>query len=151
MRAFVQASDGSAWPGALNVYLGPLMQGVQAAESPEYAAWLDAEREAQHRRWHAATLAQAAALGARGEHGRHLELLERLTASDPLDEAALETYMGVAARSGQRSLALRAYASYARNLDHQLALPPPAALEQLAELIRPQPLPDPDALRVQVG
>lgn len=144
VRAFVQASDGSAWTEALNVYLGPLMQGVQAAESPEYAAWLNAEREALHRRWHAATLAQAAALGARGEHGRHLELLERLTASDPLDEAALETYMRVAARSGQRSLALRACASYARNLDQQLALLPPAALEQLAELIRHQPLPDPD-------
>ena len=133
---FRHALEQSDWDEALALYGGPLLDGVQADDSPGFAHWLESERASLQDRWRAAALHQARTLQEHGEHAGALHVLESLLEHDPLDEDALDQFMHTAAEAGQRGTALRAFEGFARRLDQELNLPPPTNLERLAASIR---------------
>ena len=135
---FQNALEASSWDEALAFYKGALLDGFQADDSPEFADWLESERASQQERWHTASLKQARVLHDCAAHSQALQILEGLLKHDPLDENALDFFMRVATQAGQRSTALRTFESFATRLQHELNLPPPTHLEQLAQTLRGQ-------------
>lgn len=112
---FKHALEQSDWDEALALYGGPLLDGVQADDSPGFAHWLESERALLQDRWRSAALHQARTLEERGEHTEALRVLESLLEHDPLDEDALDRFMYAAAEAGQRGTALRAFEGFARS------------------------------------
>jgi DNA-binding SARP family transcriptional activator len=130
---FRRALEESAWDQALLAYKGIFLNGFRSGDSPEFADWLEIERESLQTKWHRASLNQARVLIEHGVYSEALRILEGLLKHDPLDEIALESLMRVAARDGQNDLALRSFKGFSARLEHDLNLPPPAKLEQLAQ------------------
>ncbi|GIW25834.1 tetratricopeptide repeat protein [Meiothermus sp.] len=136
VAAFEQACTQSDWATALQTFGGELLQGFSADDAPEFAAWLETEREHLTQRWRGAAFRQSGVLESRGQTAQSLELLGTLLEFNPLDEEALEYYMQTAARSGETRPALRAYERFTALLKQELGLPPTLGLERLAESIR---------------
>lgn len=138
VTSFEQACAQSDWATALQTYGGELLQGMSAHDAPEFAAWLETEREHLTQRWRGAVFQQSAVLESSGQTTQGLGLLGALLAFNPLDEEALERYMATAARIGETRPALRAYERFTALLQQELGLPPTLGLERLAESIRRQ-------------
>jgi len=135
-RDFLQAMEEACWERALGLYTGALLEGFGTDESPEFSAWLTAERERLEGCWRTASFQQAEALQEAGQPLAAAWLLGKLLERDPLDEEALKGYLLAAVRGGQRRLALRAYEVFSQRLLVELDLHPPVALEQIAQAIR---------------
>ncbi|MCX7782964.1 MAG: tetratricopeptide repeat protein [Meiothermus sp.] len=136
VAAFEQACTQSDWATALQTFGGELLQGFSADDAPEFAAWLETEREHLTQRWRGAVFQQSGVLELRGQTAQGLQLLGTLLEFNPLDEEALERYMETAARSGETRPALRAYERFTALLKQELGLLPTLGLERLAESIR---------------
>jgi predicted ATPase len=136
VAAFTRACAQSNWAAAVQTFGGELLQGFSADDTPEFAAWLETEREHLTQRWRGAVFQQSVALEQSGQTGQGLELLQTLLESNPLDEEALERYMQMAAHLGETRIALRAYERFSELLHKELNLPPTLGLERLAESIR---------------
>jgi DNA-binding SARP family transcriptional activator/Tfp pilus assembly protein PilF len=133
---------------AAALYRGPLLAEIDPP-SPEFAQWLDPERQhledlaAQvvERLAEAAASPQAAAAG--------LDLGRQLLARDPLREPLSRAMMRIMARQGERAAALQLFASCRRALKEDLGIDPDIATEQLYRDIlteRPaEPTADPPA------
>jgi predicted ATPase/DNA-binding SARP family transcriptional activator len=131
VAAFDQACAESDWAKAVQVFGGVLLQGFSADDAPEFAAWLETEREQLTQRWRGAVFQQIKAL----DMGRSLELLGALLEYNPLDDEALAHYMQIAARGGETRQALRVYERFTALLKQELDLPPTLSLERLAQSI----------------
>ncbi len=136
VAAFTRACAQSNWAAAVQTFGGELLQGFSADDTPEFAAWLETEREHLIQRWRGAVFQQSVALEQSGQTGQSLKLLQTLLESNPLDEEALERYMRTAAHLGETRMALRAYERFSELLKQELDLPPTLGLERLAESIR---------------
>ena len=141
VKLFRKALEESAWDQALLAYHGVFLGGFQADEVPEFADWLELERESLKDQWHNASLNQARVLQENGVQLEALRMLENLMKIDPLDEIALELLMRIAAQAGQNDLALRSFGGFTNRLQTELNLPPPTNLEQLAQNIRRHEVP----------
>lgn len=141
VSVFRKALEESVWDQALLSYHGTFLNGFQASDAPEFADWLELERESLKDYWHSASLNQARVLHENGVHHEALHVLEHLMKTDPLDEIALELLMRVAAEAGQNDLALRSFGGFTNRLQTELNLPPPTKLEQLAQNIRRHEVP----------
>src|SRR5690606_16242432 len=95
-------------------------------------AWLEAERERLHSAFHGAALREAAALGARGDLQRALDLVADLHGYDEFAEDVAAAYIELLARAGRREAAIEVYQRFADSLMDELGLRP---LEQTRELI----------------
>ena len=121
----------------LSLYQGPLLLGLDGDGDGEreYGEWLSMEREQFHRRWRDGVLFKIRELEGSGKQAQVAPLLKHLLEQDPLDEEVLQTYMRVAADSGNQGQALGAYQSFVKRLQVELAMEPTTATEQLAKVI----------------
>lgn len=113
---------------ALDLYRGPLLDGLERSAPTTFGEWLLAER-AQRARVHRD--AAFAALRGETDASSRLELARRLLAIDPLDEdaqaVALETLLAL----GRRRAAEELMAGYAARLASDLGVEPSARLRGL--------------------
>lgn len=119
----------------LSLYQGPLLLGLEGDGEGEYGAWLAMEREQFHSRWRDGVLFKIRELEGAGKQPQVAPLLKHLLEQDPLDEEVLQTYMRVAADSGNQGQALGAYRHFVKRLKVELAMEPTTATEQLAKVI----------------
>ena len=101
VSAFRQAIKNTAWAEALRLYTGSLLADFHSNDSPEFMAWLLAERQALFSLWRGALLAQVNHLVQTNQAKDGLGLLETLFLADPLDEEALLIYMSITPLAGQ--------------------------------------------------
>ncbi|MFQ5570573.1 MAG: BTAD domain-containing putative transcriptional regulator [Rhodothermales bacterium] len=111
--AFENALEDDHLTEALDLYRGPLLDGLHVSEAPEFEHWLEIERERHCRRAGEA----AAALSER-------------------DEAALRRLMTVLDSLGDRAGALHAYEAFARHLAQELDLSPSTETRKLTARLR---------------
>jgi predicted ATPase/DNA-binding SARP family transcriptional activator len=136
LSAFKTAFEQGAWNTVIELYRGVLLEGLNAEDSPEFASWLETERENLQEKWRTAALNQARALHQRQACADALSILEMLLKHDPLDEEAMNDFMQLSAETGQGSTALRTFEHFSKRLQTELNLPPPINLERLAGSIR---------------
>jgi predicted ATPase len=135
LRRFEAAYAASDWARVLQVDPAPLAAGVDGDASPEYVAWLAAQRDRFTTRWHdaaAARLAEFADLPVERER-----LAQRLLAIDALDESAQVAALESALALGRTEQARRSYEAYAERLLDELGVEPSARLRELATRWRP--------------
>ena len=105
---------------ALELYRGDLLEGYSTRE-PGYQDWLELVRNRLRKQARDAASQLAAKLCEQGRHKDAIDVLNRLLRLDPADESAHRELMGLLARSGRRTEALRQYqecvAALARALD----------------------------------
>lgn len=121
---------------AVDLYGGPLLQGLHVGAAPAFEDWVSQTRERLRRR-------AAEALGVlidRSERAGNAvgaaEGLRRLTELAPGDETVLRHWMRALEQAGDRAGALRAYERFARDLAVELGLTPSPESERLAERLR---------------
>lgn len=136
VAAFHRAIQAGRWQEALDLYAGPLLDGLEREGSGDFAAWLEFERARLYGLWRSAVLRRSEELEGLGWHLEAAEQLRQLIEGDELDEAALAAYVGALSRAGGRDRALRAYEAFVGRLRQELGLGPTAELERLALLLR---------------
>ena len=156
VETFARAFTEHRYEDALACYQGPLFQGLDRSQSPEFDSWLEYEREHLHTRWRDVALERAAELQREHRNLEAAELYGRLLGADALDEEALRSYMQTLHQSGQQQQALKVYQAFAQQLNQELGMKPTTATEQLAEAIgqaqaetRPRVAPGPAATVVE--
>ena len=112
LQLFRAAIGAGAWHDALEIYRGPLLEGLPTGVAPGFEDWLESEREALQVAWREATLQVAAALEREGRTAEAIARLQAVLERDPLAEDALQAYLRCAREVGQRTAALRAYAIF---------------------------------------
>lgn len=129
---------------ALEVYRGPLLDGLEGDDESEYAEWLTIEREQLHSRWRGLVLG-ALSDPALGDVAEATRSYERLIEADQLDEEAVRIYMSVMTRLGRPVEALRVYRDLQARLEREMGLEPTsdtvraaAEAEAAAAVSRPQ-------------
>lgn len=133
--AFRQAVEETRLEEALSLYRGPLLKGLETDEAPEFAHWLELEREQLQAKWRESLLKRAKVLRNAERYTEASHLLSRLLESDELDEEALRIYMQTCVCANKKEGALRAYQRFAKRLKEDLELEPTSATEQLKESI----------------
>jgi predicted ATPase/DNA-binding SARP family transcriptional activator len=127
-------------------YTGAFADGLEGYADGEYRAWVEVERSHLHGRWRSAMLRRAEAATHGGDIDDALALLERLLASDRLDEEAVQRHLVAARARPWRDRALRIYRDFARALDRELGLAPSemtrSLVRQLEEAAPPAPASD---------
>lgn len=110
---------------ALSLWRGRPIEVVadQAWAAPVVAKLTTLRSHVQHR--------QIDAWLALGQHRQALAALEVLLADEPLDESLWAQRMLAEYRSGRMDAALRSFQEVRRRLDHELGVPPGAALQDL--------------------
>jgi DNA-binding SARP family transcriptional activator/tetratricopeptide (TPR) repeat protein/energy-coupling factor transporter ATP-binding protein EcfA2 len=115
---------------------GPFLAGFSLRDSPDFDDWL-ATRAAAVERVTGRVLDRLADVAeSGGEPAMAADAAERRVALDPLDEAAQRRLMGVLARAGDRTGAIRQYRACVSVLDRELGVPPLAETTALYEAIR---------------
>lgn len=133
--AFRHALERGEVTRALAFYRGPLLQGLDSDEAPEFSEWLSIERERLHNDWRDTTLKSIQASEAE-DHRHAEELLNRLFAEDALDEEALRVYMRASGRTGFHEQALKAYRHFTKKLSEELDLAPTSATQEVFEALQ---------------
>ena len=152
--ALDSALDAGEFEGAVELYHGPLLDGLYVAGSaPEYQEWLDRERNRLRGRAVAAIIALVEQADAEGRLLEAVQWCRRALELAPEDEATLRRLLTLLDRTGDRSAALRAYDDFARRMIHEFELEPSAETRQLALGIRQRGTParaiEPAAVRTQ--
>lgn len=114
---------------------GPLLAGLDAADMPEFADWLAAERsrrEAQQREVWAAAAEQAEA---DGQLATALRWAARLRDAEPASEHAARRLMRLHHRRGDRAAAVHAFEQLAARLDEEFGLEPDAETLRLYDQV----------------
>lgn len=134
--AFEQALKNGDLTEALDLYQGPLLEGMHVGDAPAFEHWLDTERERLRR--HACEA--AAVLADRDEAAGNLagsaHWLRRLLELSPDDEAVLRRLMTALDLLGDRTGALRTYEAFTRRLAHELELSPSPETKALFARLR---------------
>ncbi len=99
------------------------------------APWATELRQVLRERWKRATLTLVDARIAHGAPASVLDLLDRLLAVDPLNEAGVQRLMLVLARLTRRGEALRAYQQFAKVLQRDYRARPSEETRQLYEAV----------------
>lgn len=136
LQLFRAAIGAGAWSDALDLYRGPLLEGVASGGAPTFEDWLESERESLHVAWREATLQVAAGLEREERWAEAIARLVTVLERDPLAEDALQAYLRCAPGAGQRAQALRAYDAFRATLRAELDLTPLAATEAWAGALR---------------
>ncbi len=140
--ALLEAGDLS---GALSLYNGELLEGLEVRAAPGFEQWLSVSRQEVARRaadacWQLAELArdEGDAVAAQGHAWRAREIL-------PADEEGLRRLMGLLLWSGDRAGALRAYESFETWLAKEFEAVPSVRTRELADRARGPALAGSDA------
>jgi DNA-binding SARP family transcriptional activator len=136
VRAFEEALEEGHKEEALELYRGDLLSGFYVAGAPEYERWLEARREELRRQASEAAWALARAAQAEGNAAGGGHWARRATALEPLDERLVADAIGLLARMGDRSGALRLYEGFRRRLEEELEVDPAPETQALVAAIR---------------
>ena len=117
---FHQAMREGRWLAAVELYRGPFLEGLEAADMPSYEVWLQSERNALAQDWWSASLSYAADLESSELHREAAVVAKEMLRHDPLAEDALKSYLLNAYLSGQRALALEVAEAFAEELEAEL-------------------------------
>lgn len=131
---FERASAQRQWQTAVELYGGPLLEGLEQTASAPYLDWLVFERERLAGLWRDAVHARLAELA--GDPFACLDLARRALQSDPLDEIALAAAMRAQLEQRDASAGLRSYETFAGRLAEELGVEPSAATRELAHQLR---------------
>lgn len=144
---FLKAAQAGRWFEALQLYQGPLLEGLSADPLPSYEIWLEDERAMLERVWRNVSVNYALDLESTGQHQDAVSVAENLLKLDDLDEDALHLYLRNLYLSGQREQALKLGQDFYRRL-RELELDPTQTTRQLMDAIRSAtPLPKQTATR----
>ncbi len=134
--AFEVAVDQGARADALELYRGELLSGFHAADAPEFADWVDRERD-RLRRLAAQTAneltSEARALG-RVEGA--LAAARRALELGPYDESALRRLLELQNEAGDRAGAVLTYEAFRTRLTEHLEIDPAPETQALVHAIR---------------
>lgn len=123
---------------ALALRRGELLAGYDDPANDRWTTWLAFERDRLRAAWRSAVNARLAEADV--PQAVAVDLAAQLLADDPLDEAALRTYMAWLVRSGQSGLARQTYNDFVGRLREELGLAPNAELQALHEsIVHPTP------------
>jgi predicted ATPase/DNA-binding SARP family transcriptional activator len=136
VSVFKRALEQGRLEEALSLYGGPLLEGLESDEAPEFSSWLEIEREHLHASWRDALLKHVEELQGQDRYGEAAQLLSALLERDELDEEALAAYLSAAARAGQREQALKSYRQFATRLRQELDMEPTSTVQRLAQAIQ---------------
>lgn len=136
VSAFERALGEGRFTEAIELYAGPLLEGLHVAGASGFEDWLT--------RWRGRLRGRAAeALGVliernerAGNYAAAAERLRRLAELSPGDESVVRRWMRALARAGDRPGALRVYDRFAKELATELDLSPAPETERLAERLR---------------
>jgi len=120
---------------------GDLLQNFEYDDCPEFAEWLDSEREAVRQQSARALVQRAGELEAAGRLGEALDVARRLKALDPLAETPYRLAMRLHARAGDRAAALAAFADCRATLQRELGVEPSPELSAFADEVARGELP----------
>jgi len=123
---------------AIAAYRGDLLAGFDDDGNDAWSGWLGFERDRLRLAWRGAVQQR---LAQDIDPSEATDLAARWLASDPLDEAALRSYMQWLVRAGQGGRASQAYRDFVARLRDELGLEPAAELVALHDSLmqRSQP------------
>lgn len=136
VRAFSHAIDEDDWELALELYRGPLLDGMTGDASSEFAEWLELERATLQNRWRAHLLQKAGRPGQDERNQPIVRHLATLLQTDEFDEEVLRAYMTSLFHSGRRTSAIAVYEEFAERVRDVLGLEPMPATQRLADSVR---------------
>lgn len=133
---FGAAVAAGRWEEALELYRGPLLEGLHVSGAPEFVRWLDQERErlrelASGAAWNGAHASIAA--GALTEAERLAQRALRLV---PTDESPVRDFIDALAVAGDRAAALRFYEKFVDVLAEELEVEPAPETVAVAVAVR---------------
>ena len=114
----------------------PLLGEQRFADSPEFDAWLEQQRNQRRERASAALHADIAQAEASGRYDEALMLAQRLVTIDPLAEAHHRLVMRMHYLRGDRAAGLAAYDALVKLLQVQLGIEPDPVTLALARSLR---------------
>lgn len=141
VQRFVESLRRGEREGAVEVYAGPLLDGVHLHDSPEWEQWLYLERERLAHAFAGAVRELAERREAEGEWWEAVELWQRLATDDPLDALATTRLMLTLHHSGNRAAALEHAQRHAALLRQEYGAEPSPEVEALARRLREHPEP----------
>jgi predicted ATPase/DNA-binding SARP family transcriptional activator len=110
-RAAIAIGD---WAVALSYYDSGLLDGLLPRGYPEFANWLQVQREELQGQWREAVLARARDLLRDGDQAGAAGVMARLARIDADGDEAMATFLRAAEASGQTAVALSLYELYRR-------------------------------------
>ncbi len=129
------AWDAGELETAIELYRGPLLDGLTLSETPDFEIWLATERERFGQLYLRALDALAAAHRANANWRGVIAVAQRALAYDNLQESMYRTLMEAHARLGERPEALRQYDLLRTTLARELGVEPLPETETLREAI----------------
>lgn len=126
VHAFEDAVACGDQVNAIELWRGPLLDGLHVAGAAGFQEWLEIERHRLERTLVRALRAEAARLEAAGEPNQAIKLLDRLLGLDILDESAVQNAMRLEVRIGQRGAAMERLSRFRAVLKREMNLSPTA-------------------------
>jgi DNA-binding SARP family transcriptional activator/tetratricopeptide (TPR) repeat protein len=127
-----------------------LLEGHEFRDCPEFADWLEGQRE----RWAAEGLARSLsacdAAEAGGDLHRATELARALVERDPLGEPGQQRWLRALYLRGDRAAALTAAQAFEQRLADELGVQPSPAMQDLIAMLKAEPASRPSALEPPV-
>jgi TolB-like protein/DNA-binding SARP family transcriptional activator len=136
---FEGALEDADWERAIELYVGPFLDGFHLSDAGEFERWLDGERERLARRYGEALerLAEGRATG--GDFTGAVEAWRRRAAHDRYDSRVAIRLMEALEAAGNRAGALRHARVHAQLLEHEFGADPDPDVVALAERLRNAP------------
>lgn len=132
---FEEAVRESKRAEAVGCYNGPLLDGVDIADSRELESWIDTERARLRTEYQTALELLAKRSAETGDHSQSLTWWRRLANSDPLSADATKELMRALAASGDRAGAVKQARLYQELVRQELEMEPDSEIESLASAI----------------
>ena len=121
---------------AFDLYRGELLPGLHVPDSPDFAHWLDLERDRLHRMARDSARAAAAEYEDRGSPALAMGVLHRAIELFPEDEDLFLRLVEVMADAGDRAGVMQAWQLFQRRRAHLIGLPPSAKVRERIDRIR---------------
>ena len=137
---FEQAVHEGRVEAALALYGGELLPGFHISDAPDFARWLDLERNRLRTRAAEAGWALAESRERDGDTAGAAAAGQAAAALEPTDEAAITRLLRLLVRLGDRGAAVRAYAGFARRLWDEYELQPSEQTRELVASFRAEPV-----------
>lgn len=142
---FERAVDERRPEAALALYRGDLLPAFHISDAPAFERWLDQERSRLRKRACEAAWTLAEARERNGDATGAANAGRRAAAFSPGDETELRRLMLLLDRLGDRAAAVRAYETFAADLEREYELVPSQQTRALLSTIRARPASDIEA------
>lgn len=136
---FEAALDDADWELAIELYVGPFLDGFHLPEAGAFERWLDGERERLARQYGEALERLAEERAAAGDVTGAVEAWRRRAAHDRYDSRVAIRLMEALEAAGNRAGALRHARVHAQLLEHEFGADPDPDVVALAERLRNAP------------